>query len=417
MLAGEASRLEPSSFASAVRAEGKRSLQSREVCPMGGGATRLYTSLTQTFSSSSSPLPVPHSYLSPQPSLTNLDPDLYLKGSPVCPLDPVELPQQCQEALKDRPLHFHRDFVHMTDRNGNSAPCSPIRVMQWNILAQALGVGVDNFARCPLEALGWSRRRSLILEEILTYRPHILCMQEVDHFYDTFQPVLAGLGYGSHFCPKPWSPCLNVEGNTGPDGCALFFDESRFELLDSVNLRLSAMMIPTNQVAVVTTLRCRSTGRCVCVAVTHLKARSGWEWLRSAEGSDLLWHLENLVQTPVGDDSGVKVPLLICGDFNAIPAEEVYRRFAASPLGLDSAYKKLSPDGLTEPKYTTWKIRATGESCSTLDYIWYTKDSLRVDAVLDMPSEEQIGPNRLPSFHYPSDHLSLVCDFSFKEKE
>ncbi|KAM4584722.1 nocturnin-like isoform 3-T3 [Odontesthes bonariensis] len=393
-------------------------MQTAAVCQMGGGATRLYRNLTQTLGSRGSPLPL--SYLDPhQPAVTNLDPDFcQQKGSPACPLDPAELLQQCDEALGDQPPRLRRKFVHLGD--GDGAPSGPIRVMQWNILAQALGEGVDNFVQCPQEALCWSRRKYLILEEILTYRPHILCLQEVDHYYDTFQPVLAGLGYGSHFCPKPWSPCLDVEGNNGPDGCALFFDQSRFELLDSVNLRLSAMMLPTNQVAIMTTLRCRSTGRCMCVAVTHLKARSGWEWLRSTQGSDLLWHLQNLVQkvadAPAGEPNA-SVPALVCGDFNAVPTEEVYRRFAASPLGLDSACKKLSQDGLTEPQFTSWKIRATGECCTTLDYIWYTKDTLRVDAVLDMPTEEQIGPNRLPSLSYPSDHLSLVCDFSFKERE
>lgn len=41
---------------------------------MGGGATRLYTSLTQTLSSSSS-LPLPPSHLDPHPPVdTNLDP-------------------------------------------------------------------------------------------------------------------------------------------------------------------------------------------------------------------------------------------------------------------------------------------------------------------------------------------------------
>lgn len=112
----------------------------------------------------------------------------------------------------------------------------------------ALGEGLDCFVQCPPEALSWSRRKYLILEEILTYRPHILCLQEVDHYHDTFQPVLEGLGYSGSFCPKPWSPCLQVEGNNGPDGCALFFDRSRYECLDSVNLKLSALRIPTNQV-------------------------------------------------------------------------------------------------------------------------------------------------------------------------
>ncbi|XP_061844374.1 nocturnin isoform X1 [Nerophis lumbriciformis] len=385
--------------------------------PMGIGPARLYSTLAHTLSSSHrAPLPLTH--LDPhQPADTTLDSDFCQeqKGSPVSPLDLVEVLQQCEEALRDGPPRYHRTFISQSD--GDS---SAIRVMQWNILAQALGEGLDSFVQCPLEALSWSRRKYLILEEILTYRPHILCLQEVDHYFDTFQPILARLGYRSMFCPKPWSPCLDVEGNNGPDGCALFFDESRFEFLDCVSLQLSAMRIPTNQVALVVMLRCQSTRRRVCVAVTHLKARAGWEWLRSAQGSDLLRQVQNVVQKHAlrtSDGPNSQVPLIICGDFNAVPTEDVYRHFLTSPLGLDSAYKKLSQNSLTEPRYTTWKIRPTGECCATLDYIWYTQDLLTVDAVLDFPSEEDIGPNRLPSFRYPSDHLSLVCDFSFKEKQ
>ena len=151
------------------------------------------------------------------------------------------------------------------------------------------------------------------------------------------------------------------------------------------------------------------------MAATHLKARSGWERLRGAQGADLLRHIHTLIQKH-GRAASCSVPLLVCGDFNAVPTEEVYRRFSTSPLRLDSAYKKLSRGGLTEPEFTTWKIRPSGESCSTLDYIWYSQDTLQVDALLDLPTEEQIGPGRLPSFSYPSDHLSLVCDFSFKQQ-
>lgn len=280
--------------------------------------------------------------------------------------------------------------------------------------------------RCPMEALNWSERKYLILEEILTYRPDVLCLQEVDHYFDTFQPVLASLGYQSSFCPKPCSPCLDVHNNNGPDGCALFFNRRRFQLLHTAHLRLSAMLLKTNQVAIVATLRCRFTCRVFCVAVTHLKARSGWEVFRSAQGAHLLQQLCELTtqshpemddesRTRVGE-SQEGIPLVVCGDFNAEPSEEVYRRFMTSPLGLDSAYKCLSEDGNTEPPYTSWKIRPSGESCSTLDYIWYSERTLQVDAVLKIPSEEQIGPDRLPSYHYPSDHLSLVCDLSFSQQ-
>jgi mRNA deadenylase 3'-5' endonuclease subunit Ccr4 len=64
-----------------------------------------------------------------------------------------------------------------------------------------------------------------------------------------------------------------------------------------------------------------------------------------------------------------------------------------------------------EPEYTTWKIREDGEHIQTLDYMFHTEDQLRVEAVLNMPTEEQIGKNRLPSLSYASDHFSLVADF------
>lgn len=285
-------------------------------------------------------------------------------------------------------------------------------------LSAALGEGKDGFVRCPLDALNWQERKYLILEEILTYRPDIICLQEVDHYYDTFQPIIASLGYHSTFLAKPWSPCLDVDQNNGPDGCALFYRRSRFSLGASAHLRLTAMMVPTNQVAIVQMLKCQVTSQQLCVAVTHLKARSGWERLRSAQGADLLQYLRSITSrsTSQREAASTTVPLVVCGDFNAEPSEDVYRRFSSSPLGLSSAYMLLSSDGQTEPPYTTWKIRPSGESCSTLDYIWYTHDALSVECLLDIPSEDQIGPDRLPSYHYPSDHLSLLCDLSFRKE-
>lgn len=282
----------------------------------------------------------------------------------------------------------------------------------------ALGEGKDGFIRCPLDALNWHERKYLILEEILTYLPDILCLQEVDHYYDTFQPIMESLGYRGTFLAKPWSPCLDVEQNNGPDGCALFFRRSRFTLQVTERLRLSAMMLPTNQVAIVQMLTCQVTGLRLCVAVTHLKARSGWERLRSAQGADFLQKLQRIISQNGGHCTAMSgsIPLVVCGDFNAEPTEDVYKRFSSSPLGLNSAYKLLSSDRQTEPAYTTWKIRPSGESRSTLDYIWYTGDSLSVEQLLNIPTEEQIGPDRLPSYHYPSDHISLLCDLRFREE-
>ncbi|XP_038555366.1 LOW QUALITY PROTEIN: nocturnin [Micropterus salmoides] len=379
------------------------------VCPMGGSSSRLFGSLAQSLNSG--PLPQPDLYTEENPD-HDLDHDL-------AEIDPDQLLRECEEALQRRPARPHRDMVYP----GGMMPCRhkhnpPIRVMQWNILAQALGEGKDGFIRCPLDALNWQERKYLILEEILTYRPDILCLQEVDHYYDTFQPIMASLGYHGSFLPKPWSPCLDVEQNNGPDGCALFYRRSRFSLQATSHLRLSAVMLPTNQVAIVQTLICQVTGRRLCVAVTHLKARSGWERLRSAQGADLLQSLRSITSGGGSNSQSQAVsgtPLVVCGDFNAEPSEDVYQRFSSSPLGLNSAYKLLSSDGQREPAYTTWKIRPSGESCSTLDYIWYTHDALRWSAC-GHSHRRTDGPDRLPSYHYPSDHLSLICDINFREE-
>ncbi|XP_071975512.1 nocturnin isoform X1 [Engystomops pustulosus] len=362
----------------------------RSVCSMGNSTSRLYSALAKTLSSTAA-ISQHQNYLE-ESDHEQLD-----------PLDPKDLLEECQVALQNRPARLHREFVSRADDFGSP---HTFRVMQWNILAQALGEGKDNFIKCPMEALKWEERKYLILEEILLYRPDVLCLQEVDHYFDTFQPILSRLGYQCTFLAKPWSPCLDVEHNNGPDGCAFFFLQDRFQLVSSAKIRLSARTLKTNQVAIAEVLQCKETGRLVCFAVTHLKARSGWERFRLAQGTDLLRNLESVTQ-------GATIPLVVCGDFNAEPSEEVYKRFASSSLNLNSAYKVLSHDGETEPPYTTWKIRPTGESCNTLDYIWYSQHALKVNSALSLLTEEQIGPNRLPSFNYPSDHLSLVCDLGF----
>nr|XP_056711341.1 nocturnin [Euleptes europaea] len=360
--------------------------------PMGNSTSRLYSALAKTLSSGS--VSKHQEYLE-HPDSELLD-----------PIDPKDLLEECQVVLQKRPARLQRDFVNL--RTNVAKSHQPIRIMQWNILAQALGEGKDNFVQCPMEALRWEERKCLILEEILAYQPDILCLQEVDHYFDTFQPLLSRMGYQCTFFPKPWSPCLDVECNNGPDGCALFFLRDRFTLINSTNIRLTAMKLKTNQVAIAQILKCNETGKLFCIAVTHLKARNGWERFRSAQGADLLQKLKSITQE-------AEIPVIVCGDFNAEPTEEVYQEFSNSSLNLNSAYKLLSADGLSEPPYTTWKIRPSGECRHTLDYIWYSQHALQVNAALSLLTEEQIGPNRLPSFNYPSDHLSLVCDFSFSE--
>ncbi|XP_075228661.1 NADP/NADPH phosphatase nocturnin isoform X1 [Lycorma delicatula] len=314
-----------------------------------------------------------------------------------------DLLAHCRKNLEDTPL-VNRNFLNFRTTYSEKSPSPPskIRILQWNLLSQALGQTVDHFVACPDSALDWRRRRQQLSEEIIRYEPDIVCLQEVDH-YNYFQKTLSTQGFKGIFFPKPDSPCIYIKDNNGPDGCAIFFREDKFELVLSANRILEVWRVQSNQVAVLAILREHSTGQEICVATTHLKARSGalLSTLRNEQGKDLL-------EFVTSHASGR--PVLLCGDFNAEPSEPIYSTVLNNDLlGLASAYKYQTGH---EPPYTTWKIREDGEVRHTIDYIFYSQDKFQIDGILQFPTGEEIGEGRVPSLRYPSDHFSLVCDLT-----
>jgi nocturnin len=91
-------------------------------------------------------------------------------------------------------------------------------------------------------------------------------------------------------------------------------------------------------------------------------------------------------------------------------AYELQNRALSARLSQDKSSEDTEKEE-EEEYYTTWKIRETGEQKQILDYIFYSEELAAV-ATLAMPTEEQIGADRLPSLQFASDHLSLVADFA-----
>lgn len=99
--------------------------------------------------------------------------------------------------------------------------------------------------------------------------------------------ILQKIGYDGLFVPKPDSPCYHLPGNTGPDGCAIFFKTQKLALERSASRVLQVCGCRTNQVVLACHLRIIATGKTFCVATTHLKARKGplLAELRDEQGS------------------------------------------------------------------------------------------------------------------------------------
>jgi len=312
--------------------------------------------------------------------------------------------EKCHRELQHFPPLLPRTFCSLRRETDDLSP-NTFRIMQWNVLSQALGVCNDNFTTCPRQALEWKFRRFRMLEEMLVHSPDILCLQEVDH-YSFLENALGSIGFQGMFLPKPDSPCIYLQGNNGPDGCAIFFNRSKFEMVRMETRILEVWhTVQSNQVALLVILRFLTSGDEICVVTTHLKAKCGafLATLRNEQGKDLL----EFVRTHCGGR-----PLVLSGDFNAEPSEPVYSTVLSDEnLALASTYYNLNQ---SEPRFTTWKIRQDGEVCHTIDYIFYSDSKFWVNRLLQFPEENEMGAGRVPSLCYPSDHFSLVADLSLK---
>jgi CCR4-NOT transcription complex subunit 6 len=81
----------------------------------------------------------------------------------------------------------------------------------------------DVYNHCPAWTMAWHYRKRNLLKELLTHRPDIMCLQEVqsDHFSEYLHPELTKAGYMGIYKKK------TTEIFTGSqytiDGCATFF--------------------------------------------------------------------------------------------------------------------------------------------------------------------------------------------------
>ncbi|KAI9193303.1 uncharacterized protein BJ171DRAFT_528814 [Polychytrium aggregatum] len=97
-------------------------------------------------------------------------------------------------------------------------------VMSYNVLAP-MYCNETKLHQTDPKWLQWEHRRQKLLEEMAFYSPDFICLQELPprDFKDFFLPELQALGYEGHFQHK--------KREHSAEGCAIFYNESRFQLL------------------------------------------------------------------------------------------------------------------------------------------------------------------------------------------
>lgn len=355
------------------------------------------------------------------------------------------------------------------DNNGRSASSGTFTVLSYNILAdQHAKNGLYSY--CPTWALAWPYRRQNLLKEIISYHADIVCLQEVqnDHFEEFFSPELDKHGYQAFYKKKTTEPFRGIGNKV--DGCATFFRRDRFSHIKKYEVEFNkaaqsltdAVIQPSQKefalnrlikdnIALILVLEAKfdnhgvdnsGNRQLLCVANTHLDSHKDFTDVKIWQVHTLLKGLEKIAV------SG-NIPMLVCGDFNSIPGsashallamgklDQLHPDLGLDPLGilrpsnklnhqlpLVSAYsafammvgedfglelqrRKMDPT-TNEPLFTSIRRDFFG----TLDYIFYSADSLTVESLLELLDQDSLRKNTaLPSPEWSSDHIALLAEF------
>nr|KYP73921.1 Carbon catabolite repressor protein 4 isogeny 2 [Cajanus cajan] len=344
------------------------------------------------------------------------------------------------------------DGMGHLDVDGRMTSSGTFTVLSYNILSEAYASN-DLYNYCPSWALSWPYRRQNLLREIVGYSPDIICLQEVqnDHFEEFFSPELDKHGYYGLYKRKTNEV---YSGNTNTiDGCATFFRRDRFAHVKKYEVGTWELIVFGCSIMFVHKLE-----QCVlaCSPVFIRSTFNSFLWTFQANthvnvSQDLkdvkLWQVHTLLKGLEKIAASADIPMLVCGDFNSVPGsaphsllamgkvDPSHPDLAVDPLNilrprsklvhqlpLVSAYssfartvglgyeqhKRRLDGGSNEPLFTN----VTRDFIGTLDYIFYTADTLVVESLLELLDEESLRKDTaLPSPEWSSDHIALLAKF------
>jgi endonuclease/exonuclease/phosphatase family metal-dependent hydrolase len=270
----------------------------------------------------------------------------------------------------------------------------PIRVMTFNVRGSFHeGDGIN----------AWNNRAPLNVQTIERHAPDLIGFQELQKGnLDTYRERLPEYGY----LPGP------IAGNKAPHELnAIFFDPTRFKVLDSGGFWLSTTpdryssgwQARSIRSANWVNFRCLNTGLSFLHVNTHLDHVS--EPAR-VEGSGLILRKIAEIQKGQEDD-----PVIVTGDFNCAPGSLPYRNFTED--GFVDTYLATG-NGDTEDAYTFHAFKGARYSAGRNGC-----ESGRIDWILAKDPRQRIRTESQlivryrdeESEIYPSDHYPVLAEF------
>ncbi|XP_021956214.1 protein angel homolog 2 isoform X2 [Folsomia candida] len=211
-----------------------------------------------------------------------------------------------------------------------------ISVMCYNVLAPTLQKEHGYlYKECDPEAVKWSYRRRCFHKELELYRPDVVCLQEVEaDLIQDYNHFFQQLGYKGLFKKRTGDKC---------DGCAIYFCDSKFNLVDSISveyLQKSVPLLNRDNIGLVAKLetKCDLRHKFV-VATTHLLFNLHRTDVKIAQGTLLLAELDRIACYGIDENgSPLYYPTIVTGDFNSEPSFAVPQLMTGGQINLDKTF-------------------------------------------------------------------------------
>ncbi|KAJ4332467.1 Glucose-repressible alcohol dehydrogenase transcriptional effector [Ascochyta clinopodiicola] len=306
-----------------------------------------------------------------------------------------------------------------------------VTALSYNILCDKYCTTAQ-YGYTPSAALSWENRRETILGELRERNADIVCLQEIDQdsFNEYFREGLAHNDYKGVFWPKSRARTMADREAKLVDGCAIFYKNSKYILLDKqlIDFANTAInrpdmkgehdifnrVMPRDDIAVIAFLENRATGSRFIVGNVHVFWNPAFTDVKLVQVAILLEGIKNfanrwakfpackdkVVYRFTNGDSedgkepdptqepgpsmeysdGTQIPLILCGDFNSLPSSGIYDLITTGSMSnvhddLGSRkYGNFTRDGISHP----FSLRSSYSSIGELSFTNYTPNFVGV---------------------------------------
>ena len=265
---------------------------------------------------------------------------------------------------------------------------SAFSVASYNVLASVY-IQPALYRRTPSIVLHRSWRIPALLQHITRLQADIICLQEVeDELFAALRSRMGASGYGAQYRRK---------SSGQPDGCAVFFRQDVFDLID---VRVIAYKDGRDETAdsgniALVTLFESVFGR-IGIINTHLT----WDAPDTAPEMQRGFRQVRQLMVEQSRIADSAKGWIIAGDFNAVPGSE-------SISLMQNAGFHYAHCGIAG--VNTCNVNGTAKM---IDYL-FCSSSLRAEPLPVSPVDDR---TLLPSAEQPSDHVSIAARFSWLEE-